>query len=107
MQHPLMSLLEGSLHMRIDSETVIGVQGLASDSVCRKFSFITLCNLFAHPCDLESRTNLPRPSSRSKYCVFVCNLPTFQGYIICPIQTKTRQYKSRGARILITLSEVT
>ena len=53
---PTVSLLVESLQIRIDSETVIGVQELASDFIRRGFSFIFPCDYFVHPCDLESRT---------------------------------------------------
>ena len=66
------SLLVAPLHMRIDSETV--VQELASDFTRRGFSFTFLCYLLCTHCVLESRINLPRPSSPYKYCVFVCTV---------------------------------
>ena len=40
-----MGLLVELLHMRIDSETVIGVQELASGFACRGFSFNSPCDL--------------------------------------------------------------
>ena len=80
-----MSLLVESLHMRIDSETVIGVQELASGFTRRRFSFIFSCVHSVHHWVSESRIDLPCPSSPNKYCVFVCTLSTSQGYDACPI----------------------
>ena len=42
------SLLVEPLHMRIESETVIGVQELASGFICRVFNFIFPCDHFVH-----------------------------------------------------------
>ena len=52
-----MSLLVESLHMRIGSETVVGVQELVSGFIRRGFSFTILCDYLVHHCDLESHIN--------------------------------------------------
>ena len=52
---------EESLHMRIDSDTVVGVQELASGFIRKGFSFMFPRDCLVHHCDLESLANLPRP----------------------------------------------
>ena len=50
-----MRLLVKLLHMRIGSQTVTGVQELASDFIRRRFSFIFPCDHFVHHRVSESR----------------------------------------------------
>ena len=75
-----MSLLVDSLHMRIDSVTIIRVQELASGFIRRRLSFIFPCGVFVYPCFRVSYKLTP--TKLSQYCVFVCNLTTFRGYIM-------------------------
>ena len=58
-----MSLLVESLHMRVDSEMVIGVQELASAFICRGFSIIFPFDNFVHYYVSEYFINLPRSNS--------------------------------------------
>ena len=51
------------------------MQELASGFKRGGFGFIFPCDHFVHHCDLESRIDLPRPSSPNKYCiVYLCVL---------------------------------